>query len=122
MVDGNIRGTLIEIGDRITTGLHQGRYECIGLGDCPLRVIDEARLQYLPLASEEFPLRRIEIVDLELFNPLLTSRQLRFRSAFRALLSHRPLVPPAQNAGASPLSCFYVVFARIARQKPRRSE
>src|SRR4029453_3029983 len=33
-----------------------------------------------------------------------------------------PARTPVQNAGASPLSCFYVVFARIARQGPRRSE
>ncbi len=44
------------------------------------------------MAREAFALRRIKIANLEFFNPLLASRQLRFSSAFRPMLSHRQLV------------------------------
>ena len=71
MIDRNVGGTLIEIGYGIATSFHYGGHQVIGFCDRPLRGIDKTRLYGLPPFRKTFVFDRIEIANIELFNPLL---------------------------------------------------
>jgi hypothetical protein len=72
MVDRNVGGTLIEIGQGIAASLHYRAHQVVGLCDCTFRGINRARLHRLPAFEETFVFHRIKITKVELFNPLLT--------------------------------------------------
>ena len=51
MVDGDIRGALIEIGYRVATCKHERRDQFVGFRDCGLRMIDEAGLDHIVVSG-----------------------------------------------------------------------
>jgi hypothetical protein len=49
MVDGDVGGTLIEVGDGVAASIHERGDELIGLEDGSLGMVDEAGLNGLPV-------------------------------------------------------------------------
>lgn len=68
MVDGDVGGALLEVGDGIAAGLHERGDEFVGFGDGALGMIDEAGLHGLPVGHEAFALGGAEVADLEVFD------------------------------------------------------
>jgi hypothetical protein len=52
MIDGNVRGALIEVRDRISASLHHFVYKLIGPRNRTLRIIDKLSLHRHPTARE----------------------------------------------------------------------
>ena len=74
MVDRNVRGALIEIGDGIAPSRHDRRHQVIRFRNSSLRRIDKAGLHGLPLLRIPLVFHRIEIANVELVNSLLAIR------------------------------------------------
>jgi len=78
VVNGEIGGALVEVGDRIAARLHDFLDELVGACDGPSRIVDEHRLHAAPSLTEEVALIGLQRPDLQMLDALLSFDQLFF--------------------------------------------
>jgi len=78
VVDGKIRGALVEVRDRIAARLHDFLNELVGARDGSARIVDEHRLHAAPALTEEVALVGLQRPDLQMLDALLPFHQLFF--------------------------------------------
>jgi hypothetical protein len=77
--DREVGGTLLEVADWVTAGVHHAAQEFVGLGDRRARIVDEIRLDRAPALDVAVGLGRAQRPDVEGFNPLLALLEFRLR-------------------------------------------
>ena len=65
VVDGNVGGALLKVGDWIAACVHERGDEFVGFDDGTAGVVDEAGLDDLPIGEEAFALGGCEVADVE---------------------------------------------------------
>ncbi|HVE33044.1 MAG TPA: hypothetical protein VNC18_05775 [Gemmatimonadaceae bacterium] len=84
VMDGEIRGALVEVGHRIPADFHDFFDEAIGARDSAARVVDEEGLDVAPFLSETRPLLRREWTNLESLDALFAPLELMLGAALAA--------------------------------------
>lgn len=81
MIDGNVRGALLEFAQRVAACLHEVGDEPVGLRDSALRVVHELCLRLAPRFRKARRIIRKEWSDVQLGHATLAHRQLSLRRA-----------------------------------------
>jgi hypothetical protein len=98
MIDGDVRGSLLEVSNWVAAELHQVGDETVGFDDRGLRVIDEASLVGAPRVGELMPMRLVERFDVEVLHAVEALTELALGMAGVAVRSHESLVLGAELA------------------------
>ena len=78
MIDGDVSGTLLEVGDGVAAGVHERCDELVGFDDGAFRVVDEAGLDGLPVGEVTVAFGGCEVANVELFYALFAGSEAGF--------------------------------------------
>jgi len=81
VVDGDVGGLLLEVGDGVAAAVHDLLDEDVRFDERPRGVVHEAGLERLPLGGVAVPLLRRELLDRQAFHASLAFGELAFGRA-----------------------------------------
>ena len=114
VLDGKILHSLLEVADGIAVCLHHGLNEFVRCRDGARWIVDESRLDAVPLSLEPQPLRLAQRVQVQAVHSNLALQELAFRALLASVFRHGPLV-----LGTEATAQLDVAATRRARRRRR---